>query len=211
MLSELKDLSKSHAFQRYCHQWFLVIPESLYGKVNGYDIPMTWGIMLVDDEGLIKIKKKPETNENPELIDKYFMAAILRRACEFQNALADIVRGESALAISRSIDIEREALQKRHRERLDREVEASKMHYNKLIEHVKEIEVQVGEQFLNSDLWKEDFFKNYVLAKRLNRIFTRDTAVNLSVLISTLDNASSQLVALKDSIEEMNQRKEVLF
>ncbi len=189
----------------------MVIPESLYEKAKVYDIPITWGVMLVDDDGLIKIKKRSETNEHPEPVDKYFMAAILRRACEFQNQLADIVRGESQWAITKAVEVEREALQKRHSERLEREIESSKAHYNKLIERVKEVEEQIGEVFLNADLWKEDFAKNYMLARRLNRIFTRDTAVNLSDLISTLDRALSQLVALNSDIEEMNQRKETLF
>ncbi len=205
LLSELKDLSKSHAFHKYCHQWFLVVPESLCEKIDRYDIPKTWGVMAVRDDHSIKIKKRPDINETPEPIDKYFMAAILRRSCEFQNQLADIVRGESQWTINKAVEMEREVLQKKHKEWLAREIEASKAHYSKIIERVEEIEAQVGEVFLNSDLWKEDFAKNYMLAKRLNRLFTRDTAVNLSNLISTMDTASLQLADLRNGIEGLNK------
>jgi hypothetical protein len=53
---ELKDGSKSDAIAKYCDEWYLVVPK---GLCDNEDIPMTWGIMELNNDKL-RIKKKAE-------------------------------------------------------------------------------------------------------------------------------------------------------
>jgi hypothetical protein len=44
LLTELQDLTKSDPWQRYCDQWWLVVPD--LALIKGLDLPASWGVML---------------------------------------------------------------------------------------------------------------------------------------------------------------------
>ncbi len=44
VLSELADLTKSDPWQRYCDQWWLVIPH--LSLIEGLELPESWGVVL---------------------------------------------------------------------------------------------------------------------------------------------------------------------
>lgn len=56
-LSELRSPEKAEAWRRYCHQWYLVVPDE--SIVRG-DLPEGWGLMVPDSTGKLRIRVRSE-------------------------------------------------------------------------------------------------------------------------------------------------------
>ena len=73
-LSEIQDLSKSFAFSRYCHYWWIVAPK---GIVKLEELPEQWGLQEVTASDNIRVKK-PASLLTPELVGPEFLAGLFR-------------------------------------------------------------------------------------------------------------------------------------
>jgi hypothetical protein len=77
-LRELKRPDKAEGICRFCDQWYVVIPEL---AIIGLDeIPITWGLMVVNGNKLQVAKQAPTLTPAP--LDRGMLAAIVERAIE---------------------------------------------------------------------------------------------------------------------------------
>lgn len=106
-LNEMKDITKAKAVAKYCDYWWLAVP---VGLVKVEEVPATWGLMELHKNGL-KIKKQAQQAENPTPPDRSFMAAMLRKSRDADDAYisSQIEAGEA----KRKADMQRE-LEYRH-------------------------------------------------------------------------------------------------
>lgn len=73
---------KAEAIARYCDKWWLVTTADI---VRLGELPPTWGHMILSDKGLsTAVEAEKRTADN---IDKRFIAAMLRRATEWQTTM----------------------------------------------------------------------------------------------------------------------------
>lgn len=77
-LSELKRPEKADRIASYCDFWWLVLGNE--GIAKKEEIPSTWGV-LVDEDGQLVQKKAPKRLKS-RAPDRFFIAALLRRANE---------------------------------------------------------------------------------------------------------------------------------
>lgn len=85
---ELDDPSKSYAFSRFCHAWWIVAPK---GIVVLEELPATWGLMVVSESLSVKVQRPATINRKPEPVSYGFLASLLRRSLE-QDEVAAMVR-----------------------------------------------------------------------------------------------------------------------
>lgn len=76
-LREIQDRSKSSAFERHCHHWWIVASPKV-AKVE--EMPSNWGLMEPCGNGL-KVRKAPDLRM-PEPVTTAMLAAFVRRATE---------------------------------------------------------------------------------------------------------------------------------
>jgi hypothetical protein len=73
-LTELRDPAKAEAFRRYCHHWWLVVPDA---NIVQNDLPEGWGLLVVDKTGNLRAKKAAP-NLTPEPLPLGLTASLLR-------------------------------------------------------------------------------------------------------------------------------------
>lgn len=78
---ELKKPEKAEAISRYCDYWWLVTVPDI---VKDGELPLGWGLMELRG-GVLKIKVRAAERETVP-VDRNFMAAMLRRGYEVDNA-----------------------------------------------------------------------------------------------------------------------------
>ena len=79
-LTELRDPSKADAFKRYCHHWWLVVPDK---QIAHDGVPDGWGLLATGKNGRLRVvrrapKLKPEP-VSPGLLAAWLRAASKRR------------------------------------------------------------------------------------------------------------------------------------
>ncbi|RKY01508.1 MAG: hypothetical protein DRP55_04195 [Spirochaetes bacterium] len=79
-LRELKNPAKADPIYQYCDSWYLVVGD--VNIVHFGELPLGWGLMVPHTKKSLKIAVPAKRRENPKPIDKYFLAAILRRAVQ---------------------------------------------------------------------------------------------------------------------------------
>ncbi len=106
-LNEMKDITKAKAVAQYCDYWWLATP---VGLVKAEEVPAAWGLMELHKNGL-KVKKQAQQAENPAAPDRGFMAAMLRKSRDADDAYisSQIEAGEA----KRRAEMQRE-LEYRH-------------------------------------------------------------------------------------------------
>lgn len=52
-LRELKDDTKANAFKRYCHRFWLAVPDASIVKD---DLPTDWGLLVLSDDGIFRAR-----------------------------------------------------------------------------------------------------------------------------------------------------------
>ena len=104
---ELDDPSKSLAFAKHCHYWWIVAPT---GVVNLEELPSNWGLLVVSKSLKVKAAKQATFNKTPEPLTYGFVASLLRRSIqqdEFRNQLkSEYQRGRSDEREARKSEIE---------------------------------------------------------------------------------------------------------
>jgi hypothetical protein len=81
--NELRRPSKAEAIAKYCDFWWLAFGDAAI--VRDGELPENWGLMVMG-RGHIKVVKRAPKLE-PEPLDRGFIAALLRRAAEAQDAV----------------------------------------------------------------------------------------------------------------------------
>lgn len=79
-LKEFKKPSKAEAIADYCDEWYLVIGDESILRFG--ELPADWGLMVPHTKTELKIVRESKRNVKPKPVDKFIMAAILRRATE---------------------------------------------------------------------------------------------------------------------------------
>ena len=75
-LTELRDPAKAEAIRRYCHHWWLVVPDA---HIAHDGLPDGWGLMAVGKDGQLRVRKKAPLL-TPEPMPPSFIASLLRAA-----------------------------------------------------------------------------------------------------------------------------------
>jgi hypothetical protein len=148
--SEMKKPEKADGVGRYCDYWWLVTPP---GMVEDHELPPTWGLMVLQKNGL-RIKKQAPKQDVVN-IDRGFSAALLRRSIDLQqNHIKAQIEKELPEITARA---EQQAAQKNKRVRERAEEN------NKWIEN---FEIVLGQSFYT---WEapEDVANRLKLAKSL--------------------------------------------
>ena len=62
-LHELKDPDKAETFKRYCHRWWLAVPDA---SIVRDDLPDGWGLLVLGANGQLRAKKQaPKLSPEP--------------------------------------------------------------------------------------------------------------------------------------------------
>lgn len=62
-LTELRDPTKAEAWKRYCHRWYLAVPDT---AIVRDDLPEGWGLIALDATGQLRIRRRaPELMPDP--------------------------------------------------------------------------------------------------------------------------------------------------
>ena len=81
-LHEMKDITKAEAVGQFCDFWWLAAP---VGMVRIDEVPASWGLVELQKNGL-KVKKQAPKRDNPSEITRGFMASLLRRGRDRDDA-----------------------------------------------------------------------------------------------------------------------------
>lgn len=128
-LSELKNPAKSSTVQQFCNRWWIVAPKEL---IKPGELPPTWGHYDVSAAGILKqMVAAPKLDAKD--INKSFMAAILRRASEADEAV-----------VGAAISVERQRLEAQFSERLAREIEYKTTQAQAALDKLTEFEEKTG-------------------------------------------------------------------
>lgn len=144
-LHEMKDVTKSEAVGRYCDFWWLVTPN---GLVDPKEVPDSWGLMILQKNGL-KIKKQAPKRANVEEPSRGFMASLLRKSRDADDAY-----------IKRQINAGQEAARESLRREMAHRIEQAEKQAARNATWIEEFETALGEQF-------RGFEKPAAMAERL--------------------------------------------
>jgi uncharacterized protein YqgV (UPF0045/DUF77 family) len=137
-MSEIRKPDKSADIQKFCDRWYIVAPEE---AVDESLLPATWGWLQVTGEQ-IRVKKEAPTL-TPEPLNRKFVAAVVRRAHEQEEA-----------DIEARVRLRMEAERKRDEERITREVEARSRKSQEAIKQLADLKAKIGTSswdYLNND------------------------------------------------------------
>lgn len=112
-LHEMKQPEKSTPIYQHCHHWWLACPA---GMVKPEELPPTWGLLELLDNGTLRTKKKAPLLE-PIDMPRTFVAALMRRHAGRDEDM-------SRVAIQREVDDR----VRRAREQMEREFEQRRSH-----------------------------------------------------------------------------------
>lgn len=105
-LQEIQDPTKSHAFSRHCHYWWIVAPK---GVVKIEEMPPNWGLMQPGTK-TIRVKRLAKLEE-PEAINHSMLAGLLRAATQ-QSETEHKIRSADANGYRRGYDDGRKSAQR---------------------------------------------------------------------------------------------------
>ena len=129
-LRELKAPSKADAIIRNCDHWWIVAPS---GVVQPHELPPTWGHYSVDGRGLTCATKAPKlANEHVDGV-RPFLASLLRRAGQHDDA-----------EIRRKVAEETAAIRARATEDAERQARERTRNYDALKSQVDAFEKRAG-------------------------------------------------------------------
>lgn len=134
-LKEMKDPSKADAVGQFCDYWWLVVPN---GLVTPEEIPETWGLMVMQKNGL-RIKKQAPKNPDTADITRGFMSAMLRRGRDLEK-----------VHIQKAIEAGNAERQKQ----LEKDVERRTKHLKNEMEKLRDWKLKFEETFgMRLDTW----------------------------------------------------------
>ena len=94
---------KAEEISRFCDFWWLAAgSESI---VRDGELPPTWGLLVPNDKGKLRIKNVPTESKNPTPITRLFLASLLRKTTEAAAVFTDIDAAIKAQVDKRAADI----------------------------------------------------------------------------------------------------------
>jgi hypothetical protein len=129
-LRELRDPSKAESIQKNCDHWWVVATK---GVVARDELPPTWGLYSVDGRGLTCDVKAPKLENGHVDGVRGFLASLLRRSAQANEA-----------DIARRVREETQAIQARAIEDAARRSRETNRHYELLKEQVDAFERNAG-------------------------------------------------------------------
>jgi hypothetical protein len=92
-LCELKAPEKAQAFRRFCHRWWLAVPDA---KIVQHDLPAGWGLLAIRGGKLVAVVTAPKLT--PEPMPRSMQVALLRAVSKTTayRALAEFQRAGAA-------------------------------------------------------------------------------------------------------------------
>ena len=114
-LSELKNIEKSCAIQKYCDRWWIVVSDESF--VQDGELPVTWGLIVMQSETIKVVKEAPKLE--PQELSKLFIASILRSISK-EDLSQDLVKRLKVGAKKEALKSKNEALKSKNDVRFDR-------------------------------------------------------------------------------------------
>jgi hypothetical protein len=87
---ELEQPEKAEEIAQYCDRWFLAVGDAEIVKEG--ELPTNWGLLVPKDAKTLRCAKEAPLLADAKTLDKGFMAAVLRKACEQLTPEADLQR-----------------------------------------------------------------------------------------------------------------------
>lgn len=173
-LAEMKKPSKADAVGQYCDFWWLVVPKQM---VVPEEIPETWGLMELTKAGLRVKKQAPKTEAATPT--RGFMAALLRRGMDMQQA-----------HVRKAIEVGDEARERRMADEVERRTKRLREETDKHREWIKNFESTLGMKF-----------HTYQCPKKMAH--TLKLAEKLAGEFSAVDHLRNSAAALVRDIDNM--------
>lgn len=136
-LRELKNPAKAENIFQYCDRWYLVTEDETVAKLD--EIPAAWGWLNCNGNRIITMKEAPRGT--PKALDKHFVCAMLKRACQGR---------VSVDSISEHIEAAREAGKQSEQSNRSFELRNLKDDHERLLESVKSFEEKSGVSIRNN-------------------------------------------------------------
>lgn len=130
-LRELKNPAKAENIFQYCDKWYLVTADETVAKLE--EIPAAWGWLNCKGSRIMTMKEAPKCN--PKALDRHFVSAMLKRACQGRVPVD---------SISERIEAAREAGKESERTRKTYELSQKSQEYDSLLKSVKRFEESSG-------------------------------------------------------------------
>lgn len=130
-LRELKNPAKAENIFQYCDRWYLVTADETVAKIE--EIPAAWGWLNCKGNRVMTMKEAPTCPSKP--LDRHFVAAMLKRACQGKVSFD---------SISERIEAAREAGKQTERTQRGYDLERKTKEYDTLFESVKVFEEKSG-------------------------------------------------------------------
>lgn len=178
---ELKDGSKSNAIAQYCDEWYLLVPK---GLCDNEEIPLTWGIMELNNDKL-RIKKKAEKLVNKIPFDNDIISGVL----------------QSVMRLARNkyewnSNILRNKIEKENSARIDEIVSLRIRELEEDVRVFREIKQKLGLRLFGI-LDSDEFIKQFKLAQRISDKYIEGRASQLEVIAKRLLSESENLRRIK--------------
>lgn len=185
---ELKNPAKAEEIAQYCDYWSVVTPEAI---VHEHELPLTWGHLVVNDKGLIRQRVKPTKNDTPAALSRGFVAAMLRRAGQADEAEVQALVGKQTAAIHASAE-----------SRITRQVEQATKRYESISAKVEELRA------LGLDLNGWEGAAEIVSQYKMGRDFKEATQmIKHSQLPSQLEKLSALFSKVRDDVGSINMSR----
>lgn len=181
---ELKQPGKAEEIARYCHFWWLAVPDAAIVKDG--ELPMPWGL-LECKSGTPRVVKQAPFTEKPQPPTMEFFASLMRSVSEDDTALADVQK-----LMQKELWAAEERGRKLAEASAKREAEAILAHSGDLMKRVADFEEASGIRI--------DRYSNYFsgqIGAAVNLIRSERGIANL------VDDAAERLKRAGDELREV--------
>lgn len=181
---ELENPAKAEEIAQFCDHWLVATPE---GIVQEHELPFTWGHLIVNPKGAVRMAKKPDRLE-PKPLTRGFVAAMLRRS-------SDVDAAEVKALVEKQVAVERATMESR----ISKQVERATAKFAKIEEKVAELK-KLG---LDLNGWEDA--KSIVEAYETGRKFKEaSSSLRHSTLPSHLEKLIEMFSKVRDDVMSLD-------
>jgi len=181
---ELKQPDKAEEIARYCHFWWLAVPDAAIVKDG--ELPHQWGLLECKSQAPKIIKQAPFV-ESPQPPTMMFFASLMRSVAEDDTALADVQK-----LMQKEIWAAEERGRKRAVDEAKRDMDKQIEHTADLLKRVADFEAASG---IRIDRYSAYFSGEIGAAVRMIR--------NERGIASLVDEAAARLKRAGDELREV--------
>lgn len=181
-VKELKSPAKAEAIAKYCDQWYVVAAR---GIVQDGELPETWGLIEFDGKRL-KEKKFAPRNPEPAPLNRTFIAAMMRRAGEIDQA-----------AVRKAVEEQTKEMREKHDKRVQSEIDARTHRFTEINAKLVKIKEQTGVDLLGHYVDEDQIIQAMHFARSTNLMERYGQIMRLE---DTLRDAAEQVTRAIDVI-----------